>query len=104
MSIRIDKQKLAEALKDVLPKLTVSTRLIETNDQGEYCEEFATQLSCVSIDPNVLCVASIINNFFCVYTYSAETTTETYYTHDSIIEHTHSLRRVKARAVIVEIK
>jgi hypothetical protein len=92
------------ALKDVLPKLTVSTRTIETNDQGEYCEELATQLSCVSTDPNVLCVASIINNSFCVYTYSTETSTETYYVHDNIVEHIHSLRRIKAKALIVEIK
>jgi len=104
MSIVIDKEKLVQAIRDVLPKLTINRRIVKTNADGMYSEPFAGQLSCISLDPSVICVQYTDGSNYYVRTYYASTDIDQNMVVDDTIVHIHRLKVASnINVVIVEV-
>ena len=101
MSIVIDKAKLVEAIRDVLPKLTINKRTVMTDDSGSYSEPLANQLACISPDPNVICVQYTDGVNYYVKTYYVSTGVDQNTLVGDTIVHTHSLKLAPNTSVVI---
>jgi hypothetical protein len=110
VSIVIDKKKLvqvlADALRDIIPKISVkiTTRTVRTDESGVYSESLGNQISCMSTDPSIICVQSTDGANYYVRTYYAQTDIDENAIQDNTIVHTHRLKIApNADVIIVEV-
>jgi len=108
VSIVIDREKLAQvivdAIRELLPRVVVTTRVVRTDESGVYSEPLGNQISCMSTDPSVICVQSTDGVNYYVRTYYARTDVDENVIEDSTIVHTHRLKIApNTEVIIVEV-
>jgi len=101
MSIVIDKEKLVQAIRDVIPKVTVTRRVVQTDSNGSYSEKLAGQLGCISLDPNVICVQYTDGQNYYVRTYYTSTDVDNNMIVGDTIVHTHALKVAPNVTVVI---
>lgn len=108
MSIVIDKEKLArvvvDAIRELLPRVTLTTRVVRTDESGVYSEPLAGQVSCMSTNPSVICVQSTDGVNYYVRTYYVQTDVDENVVEDDTIVHAHRLKIApNSEVIIVEV-
>jgi len=104
MSVVIDKERLVQAIRDALPKLTVSRRVVKTDGSGVYSEPLGNQIACISPSPDIVCFQHTDGSRYIVRTYYASTDVDQNELRDDTIVHTHRLKVAPgADVIIVEV-
>jgi hypothetical protein len=108
VSIVIDKEKLArvvlDAIRELLPRVALVTRVVRTNESGVYSEPLAGQVSCMSTSPNVICVQQTDGVNYYVRTYYVQTDVDENVVEGDTIVHTHRLKIApNSEVIIVEV-
>ena len=105
MFVVISRAKLIEAIREAiggeLPKLTINKRAVKTDDSGSYSEPLASQLTCISPDPNVICVQYTDGVNYYVKTYYVSTGVDQNMLVGDTIVHTHSLKPAPNMNVVI---
>ena len=108
VSIVIDREKLVrivvDAIRELLPRVVVTTRVVRTDESGVYSEPLQNQISCVSSVPNIICTQHTDGESYYVRTYYVQTDADENTIQDDTIVHTHKLKIApNTEVIIVEV-